>query len=209
LKVQTQDLLRFARGAVESDPSRIDRIIELMDSREFAPDRQNQPKFRKSWPKLAEVRYRKTLHEEDVDRAFGNYAKAAGAGALAGLTLHGRATPRMRAAIGAAAGLGAEGVVREIGHHHRDYYGDRTLVAKRSEKLPAYAGLGIAGVAGAHRLGAWKAGVKANVQGAAAKAKKVAASAAHLDAGPWLAQLGVREEKEQQDLSRQGDGLAA
>ena len=135
---------------------RIDRIIELMansnGSREFAPDHQNKPKFRKSWPKLAEVRYRKDIHEQDVDRGATNYLKAAGAGALAGIAARGALPRGKRALAGAAAGLGAEGLIREIGGRHRDYYGDRTLTAKRSELLPAAAGIAAAGVLGLRRL---------------------------------------------------------
>ncbi len=112
----------------------------------------NKPLFRKRWPRLVEVKYRKEIHKDDVDRSAGNYAKAGAAGALAGLAFKGTMPKGKRALIGAGAGLAAENIVRQIGSQHRDYYGDRTLASKRAEHIPALAGLGVAGYLGYKRL---------------------------------------------------------
>lgn len=111
----------------------------------------NQPK------RVVVDRYRKKIREEDANRAESNYAKAALAGSLAGLAARlkahgGPIKASHRALIGAGAGLVAEGITRAAGASTKDFYGERTRVAKKSEKIPAYAGLGIAGGLAYQRL---------------------------------------------------------
>lgn len=97
-------------------------------------------------PKVVVDRYRKRIKEEDINRGTANYSKAAGAGALAGLVARfKKTTAGRRAAIGAGAGLLAEGLVRAAGRATKDSYGERSHTAKVSEKLPAAAGIAVAG----------------------------------------------------------------
>jgi hypothetical protein len=103
--------------------------------------------------KVVVDRYRKHIREADADRGEANYAKSAAAGALAGLVARLKKTPAAhRAMIGAGAGLLAEGITRAVGRGTKDYYGERSRVAKRSEKLPIYGGLGVAGVLAHQRV---------------------------------------------------------
>ena len=103
--------------------------------------------------KVVTDRYRKRIKEEDANRAEANYAKSAAAGALAGLALRLKnSPPRHRALVGAGAGLAAEAIVRALGKTSVDYYGERDRLTKKSEKVPALAGLGVAGTLGYRRL---------------------------------------------------------
>jgi hypothetical protein len=104
-------------------------------------------------PKVVVDRYRKHIREEDANRAEANYAKSAAVGALAGLVARLKKTHAAhRALIGAGAGLLTEGIVRSIGRTTKDPYGERSRAAKRSEKIPVAAGLGVAGGLAYHRI---------------------------------------------------------
>lgn len=104
-------------------------------------------------PKVVVDRYRKRIKSEDINRAQANYAKAATAGALAGLVARFKQMPaRHRATAGAAAGILAEGIVRAAGKASKDPYGERSHTAKTSEQIPAAAGLVLAGTLGYRRL---------------------------------------------------------
>src|SRR6266542_934904 len=104
-------------------------------------------------PKVVVDRYRKHIREQDINRAEANYAKSAAAGALAGLVARLKKTKAAhRAMIGAGAGLLAEGIVRAAGRATKDPYGERSHAAKRSEKIPVAAGLGVAGGLAYHRI---------------------------------------------------------
>lgn len=98
-------------------------------------------------PKVATDRYRKRIKEEDLNRGEANYAKSAIAGSLAGLAakLKGRSRGQ-RAALGAAVGIAAQAAVRQAGASTKDFYGERSRTAKKSEKLPIVAGLTAAGI---------------------------------------------------------------
>jgi hypothetical protein len=96
--------------------------------------------------KVAVDRYRKKIRETEANRGEANYGKAAAVGALAGLaTRFKNSQASHRAMIGAGAGLLAEGITRAAGAHTKDYYGERSRGAKKSEKIPIIAGLGVAG----------------------------------------------------------------
>src|SRR3954471_19178660 len=104
-------------------------------------------------PKVAVDRYKKRIKEEDIYRGQSNYAKAGAAGALAGLVARLKRHPAgKRAAIGAGAGLLAEGIVRAAGRATKDPYGERSHTAKASEKLPIAAGVTTAGLLAYRRL---------------------------------------------------------
>ncbi len=98
-------------------------------------------------PSLAAVKYKKTLAEQDQDRGARNLVHAAAAGGLAGVLARSATKTRgQRAGIGALAGAGAVLATRAITSHTKDAYGERPRGAKLAEKLPAYAGLGAAGM---------------------------------------------------------------
>ena len=97
-------------------------------------------------PKVVVDRYKKKIKQEDILRGQANYGKAAAAGALAGLVARFKnARPSHRAAIGAGAGLLAEGIVRAAGRATKDPYGERSHTAKTAERLPAALGVTLAG----------------------------------------------------------------
>lgn len=104
-------------------------------------------------PSVARDRYEKTLHEADVERASGHYARTSVAGAGLGLALRKPGMSRKTAALrGAAAGLGTQAVVRTGTSLTRDRFGDRSPTGKLLDKVPALAIGGAALVAGHRRL---------------------------------------------------------
>lgn len=113
---------------------------------------------------VAQDRYRKGIKEADSDRALKSYRKAALAGGLAGLALRKPGLSRLRAAgLGAAAGIGAQSLVRAGTSMTKDSFGDRSTTGKKIDALaPAVLATGalVAGrkkVQAARRLAAMKA----------------------------------------------------
>lgn len=140
-------------------------------------------------PKVATDRYRKRIREEDLNRGEANYAKSAIAGSLAGLALKLKGASRgKRAALGAAAGIAAQAAVRQAGAGTKDFYGERSRTAKKSEKLPIVAGLTAAGILARKRyraLGRFEFSISAGLKrklihgGALAGGIAIADSATH------------------------------
>lgn len=107
---------------------------------------------------VAADRYRKTIHEQEQNRAERNYTRSAVVGAGLGALLRKPGVTRGRgAAIGAGAGVVAQGLVRTATSGTRDRFGDRSYDAKRAEKLPWQVGGIAAGVLG-YRRAVGKAG---------------------------------------------------
>ena len=98
---------------------------------------------------VARDRLIKRLRDEDLDRGIVRGADAAGAGAMAGLAVnwHRGGKKWGRSAL-IGAGLGAAGVagVRLVTRGGRDIYGERSRAGKVAERIPAAAGVGLAGL---------------------------------------------------------------
>lgn len=110
---------------------------------------------------VAAARYRKQLHDQDVERASGHFTKAAIAGSALGLALRKPGITRKAAAgIGAGAGIVAQGLTRTATASTKDAFGDRSPGGKLVDKLtPTAIGVG-ALLAGRRRVGAKVAAVK-------------------------------------------------
>jgi hypothetical protein len=90
---------------------------------------------------VAQDRYRKAIHEQEIDRMEANLGKSALAGAAVGGLLRGKAG----AAVGAGSGLAVQAGLIARSHGKRDVYGDRPFYAKKEERLPWQVGTVAAG----------------------------------------------------------------
>jgi hypothetical protein len=90
---------------------------------------------------VAQDRYRKAIHEQEIDRMEANLAKSGIAGAAVGGLLRGK----VGAAVGAGSGLAVQAGLIARSHRKRDVYGDRPFYAKKEERLPWQVGTVAAG----------------------------------------------------------------
>ncbi len=104
--------------------------------------------------KVARDRWVKKLRDEDLDRRDANLGRAGAAGAVAGAMIPSRKLGLYRRmGIGAVAGTLGVLAVRQATKRSKDPYGERSRAAKRAEAVPAAAGLTVAGVQAARKLG--------------------------------------------------------
>ena len=90
---------------------------------------------------VAKDRYRKKSWEDDQLKATDNYVKAGGSGALIGSLLRNKGTSvKKAAAIGAAAGVGAQMLVRRVTGGTTDQFGERSHAGKRVDGALPLAG---------------------------------------------------------------------
>ncbi len=120
---------------------------------------------------VSQDRYKKNLHEQDVEKASGHYTKSAIAGAGLGLALRKTPMPRSRAALlGAGVGVSAQLVTRAATATTKDRFDDRSPGGKLVDKLvPIGIGAG-ALFAGKRRIGAKYRAVKGHVKTAVTNA---------------------------------------
>lgn len=140
-----------------------------------------------SGPSVAQARYRKDIKEKDSNRAESNYTRSALTGAAVGVLARKAASqgrgwieaskPGMTrgraAAIGAGAGIAAQGALRIATSGTKDQFGDRSHAAKVVEKLPWQAGAITAGALALRKARSKIAGITAPLR----KVRQVFASA--------------------------------
>jgi hypothetical protein len=106
--------------------------------------------------RLASDRYRKKIHDEDLDRRDANILRTTAAGAALGGMLRGK----KGALIGAAVGAPLVPLIRAKTESGKDMYGDRSRQGKQAEgapwKLATAGALGLAGKVGYDKLEAAK-----------------------------------------------------
>jgi hypothetical protein len=120
-------------------------------------------------------RYKKKLHEDDVERASTHYVRSAVAGAGLGLGLRKGALSRRGAAgLGAAGGLAAQGLTRAATGATKDRFGDRSPGAKVVDRIPGRVLQGAAVMAGYRKLRGKARGLGGGVKRAVSAAPRAA-----------------------------------
>ena len=105
---------------------------------------------------VTQDRYRKQIHETDMDRAEGSYLRTGAGGAAIGSLLAKKGGRGKAALIGTGAGLVAHGLTRAYTAGTKDQFGDRPYSSKQIDRVPSIlattGAVGLAGKAGYDKL---------------------------------------------------------
>jgi len=101
---------------------------------------------------VAQDRYRKSIHEKDIEKGTHNYIRAGAAGAGIGMLLNKTGSLKRAGAIGAVAGLGSQAIVRGLTKRTKDKFGERSHKGKLADKIIPIAGEAAAGIIGYRKL---------------------------------------------------------